>query len=339
LLICPGIIALNELDMKLLSLIADGGFHSGTALGKELGITRAAVWQHIQHLLSLGLRIDALSGKGYRLSQRLDLLDSDGILSQIQASAHQKISKIAILPCVDSTNNYLRKQPHSGQGVSICLAEFQSNGRGRMGRSWISPFASNIYLSIAWQFAHGSERLAGFSLVVALAIVRALKRLGLQSAGIKWPNDVLWNRAKLAGVLIEASGEMHGPTHVVLGLGLNVNMPAHAANNIDQPWTDLSHAKISVPRNKIAAYLIEELLQIITTFGEHGFPHFMDEWAKYDLCLNHHVSIAGSGNTHYEGIARGVDATGLLLLEQSDGIKAYASGDVHLRIADNEATA
>jgi BirA family biotin operon repressor/biotin-[acetyl-CoA-carboxylase] ligase len=208
-----------------------------------------------------------------------------------------------------------------------------------MGRSWISPFASNIYLSIAWQFAHGSERLAGFSLVVALAIVRALNRLGLQGAGIKWPNDVLWKQAKLAGVLIEANGEMHGPTRVVVGLGLNVKMPAQAAKNIDQPWTDLCHAQISVTRNRIAVHLIEELLQIITTFEEHGFPHFMDEWAERDLCLNRHVIIATSDKIQYEGIARGVDSMGLLLLEQSGGIKAYASGDVHLRIADNEATA
>lgn len=330
---------MNKLDVKLLSLMADGCFHSGTALGKALGITRAAVWQHMQQLHTLGLHVDAISGKGYRLSQSLDLLDSTGILAEMKPAFRQQIGSFAIIPCVDSTNTYLRERPLPERGMSICLAEFQSHGRGRMGRSWVSPFASNIYLSMAWQFDHGSERLAGFSLVVALAIVRALKRLGLEDVGIKWPNDVFWQQAKLAGVLIEASGEMHGASRVILGLGLNVNMPAQAAAEIDQPWTDLRQANISLARNTIAACLIEELIHIITLFGEHGFAYFREEWSEYDLCLNRHVRIMLSGDTHYQGIARGVDATGLLLLEQSDGIKAHASGDVHLRIVNNVVTA
>jgi len=325
--------------VKLLSLMADGCFHSGTQLGKALGITRAAVWHHMQQLHTLGLHIDAISGKGYRLSRTLDLLDSAMILSEIQPSLRQAIGSLAILSCVDSTNNYLRERAIPERGVSICLAEHQSHGRGRMGRSWVSPFASNIYLSMAWQFEHGSERLAGFSLVVALAVVRALKRLGLDDAGIKWPNDVLWQQAKLAGVLIEASGEMHGPSRVILGLGLNVDMPVQTAADIDQPWTDLRQANIFAARSTIAAYLIEELIQIITRFGEQGFTCFREEWAEYDLCLNRHVRIILSADTHYQGIARGVDAAGLLLVEQSDGIKVHASGDVRLRIVNNVATA
>ena len=323
----------SELDDKLIRCLADGGFHSGTALGKALGVSRAAVWQHLQGLERLGLTFDAISGRGYRLTQPLELLDHDLIWQALPIEQRAQLDMLMVLPVVNSTNTYLRQVPANTPHATLCLAECQTGGRGRMGRSWISPYGRNIYLSIAWHYPQGGGALAGFSLAVAVAVVRCLQELAIADVGIKWPNDILSGGRKLAGILIETSGEMHGMTRVIVGVGLNVQMPDSAAMQIDQAWVDLHQLGVHASRNRIAALLIQHLLIAIQQFTEHGFVFFQPEWQLLDVSRGRPVSIR-QGEQVFDGIARGIDKHGLLLVEHSVGVRSYASGEVSLRVCD-----
>lgn len=321
----------SDLDYKLLHLLADGRFHSGRSLGESFGISRAAIWQHIHTLQAMGFAVNAVPGRGYRLSSPLDLLSHNELLGQIGSVAGGLLGQLEIIPVISSTNTYLREHPPADSLVKVCLAEYQSGGRGRAGRSWVSPFASNLYLSLAWRFEHGTARLGGLSLAVSVAVVRAITELGVTEVGIKWPNDIYVAGKKLAGILIEASGEVEGPCELVIGLGINVKMPDESSALIDQPWTDITRCGIRVGRNVIAARLLEHLLIMTRDFTEFGFGYYRDEWQRHDLSLNQPVTLREFGRT-IEGLARGIDQQGQLLLEHGGTINAYPSGDVSLRL-------
>jgi BirA family transcriptional regulator, biotin operon repressor / biotin---[acetyl-CoA-carboxylase] ligase len=323
----------TEVDYKLLQLMADGCFHSGTSLGEALGISRAAVWQRMQKLQAYDLSFDAVTGRGYRLARPLDLLDSDVIQAGLDPATRKMLGRLLILPLIDSTNSYLRECVPVDALGTVCLAECQSGGRGRLGRHWVSPFAANIYLSIAWRYAHGTARLAGFSLAVAVAVVRALQALGVTNAGIKWPNDILIGGRKLAGVLVEASGETHGPCRVVIGVGLNVRMPDKSASLIDQAWIDLEQCGIDVPRNAVAAQLICQLFAMAQEYTREGFEAFQTSWQQLDVA-NGKAILVREHDRETAGIGRGIDSMGLLLVEHAGEIRRYASGDISLRVGD-----
>ena len=321
----------SDLDLRLVQLLADGRFHSGCALGKLLGVSRAAVWQHIGHLRRAGLDVDAVSGRGYRLGRPIELLDRDLIHRQLDPNALALLAAIEIYPVLASTNSYLRSAVLPAKGVSACFAESQTAGRGRAGRSWVSPFASNLYLSIAWQFQYGTAKLAGLSLAVAVVLARALQHLGLDTVGIKWPNDLYVDGRKIAGILVEASGESHGPCSVVIGIGLNVLMDDKYADGIDQPWTDLHRCGLVHSRNTVAAAVLSRLLLLTRDFDRYGFSAFASEWQQLDLTRDRPVLIRDHERV-LEGVARGVDEQGLLQLERDGRIESHASGDVSLRL-------
>lgn len=321
----------SDLDYKLMHHLADGRFHSGRSLGQMFGISRAAIWQHLHSLKELGIHLNAVPGRGYCLTQPLDLLKPDELLTRLKRDAASLIGQLEIIPVVSSTNTYLREHPASDPLVKVCLAEYQTAGRGRGGRTWVSPFANNLYLSLAWRFEHGTARLGGLSLAVSVVVAHALNELGLEQARIKWPNDIYVGGKKLAGILIEASGEVEGPCDVVIGLGLNVKMPDEACLDIDQPWTDLSLCGVQHGRNEIAACLLEHLLIMTRDFTEFGFEHYRQAWQGLDLSFNQPVILREFGRT-IEGTARGIDQYGQLLLERNGMLKAYPSGDISLRL-------
>ncbi|MGA7800139.1 MAG: biotin--[acetyl-CoA-carboxylase] ligase, partial [Gammaproteobacteria bacterium] len=210
--------------------------------------------------------------------------------------------------------------------------ECQRAGRGRRGRSWVSPFASNIYLSLLWRFPSSPAALSGLSLAAGIGVLRALRELGLDDAGLKWPNDILCRGRKVAGVLLDMAGESGGPSHVVVGVGVNVGMPSGAALCIDQPWTDLTRlAGGEVSRNRLAGRLIEHLLEVMAIFEHAGFEAFMDEWQRYDLVAGREVQLLLPDGVIF-GKANGIDPSGALLVRTGGEARRFASGEVSLRM-------
>ena len=311
-----------------LRLLADGNVHSGTALGEVLGVSRAAVWKQLQQLEQLGLNIVAVAGKGYQLQAPLDLLSSSELMSFDYHSAARL--SYHVFSEIDSTNNWLMQSPSvANNEVSVCVAELQHAGRGRRGRQWQSPFASNIYLSFKRRFLCGLEGLAGLSLAVGVACAKALQPVVNDPISVKWPNDLYLHNKKVGGVLIELIGEAGGPCQVVIGVGINVHMTAH--DSIDQPWTSLAaSAKTPLKRNALIASVVDELCLMAEQFDRAGFSEFVDAYQALDLFIGKPIQITGQ-NVVQHGVHMGVDNRGALRLNTATGIETILVGDVSLR--------
>ena len=322
---------ISDNQKKILSILADGEFHSGSTLSDALGVSRSAIWKHLNGLSELGLGHSAVSGKGYRLERPLELLSRDEIESRLSPDARSALSALEIHDHLDSTNSYLVEQAKFGApSGSVCLAEFQSAGKGRRGRYWVSPFGSNIYLSILWRFQNGPAALSGFSLAIGVAVVRALRQQQIDGIGLKWPNDIYWQGQKLGGILVEVSGEANGPCTAVIGLGLNLFLPDRQAASITQAWTDLSKVtgQQQPPRNQLAGVLLNHLLPVIMEFETTGVAAYIDEWRRYD-CLKEQAVRLFMFDQQIEGIAQGVDDQGLFVLRTvEDDTRVFASGEV-----------
>jgi len=317
---------------QLLDMLRDGHFHSGTALGLRLGVSRSAIWKEIRQLGSLGHEIHAVPGRGYRLAHPIEALDETAIRAALSPSALRLLGNIDILDEIDSTNIYLLRQAGSGTpGGTACFAEQQHAGRGRHGRTWISPPGGNIYLSLLWRFSMAPTAVGGVSLAVAIGVMRALRAAGLNNAGLKWPNDVLWQGRKLAGILLDMAGEVTGPCHLVAGVGLNVAMPPQAVSALDQPWADMRTAIDPAPsRNHLAGLLLQHLLLALHEFQQHGLAPFMQEWEQFDLIKGTRVTLDHGGRPVH-GVAQGVAADGALNLLVNGVIRRYYSGEVSMR--------
>lgn len=321
----------------LLRLLADGKFHSGEQIGEVLGVSRAAIWKAIKGFESIGLPVDAVRGRGYRLRKPMELLDRERILAAIDGEARAKIAAMELLFSIDSTNRYLAADDDAEVGTArVCVAEMQTAGRGRRGREWCSPVGANVYLSIAWRFTEGPARLMGLSLALAVASAQVLQRLGVPEIKVKWPNDVWYQGRKLAGLLLEVTGEANGPCQVVAGIGVNLGMPVDMV--IDQPWADLGEAVPDLSRNRLTGVLIEAFVNALQTFAVHGFTPFHAAWASWDAVLGRRVSLI-LPNGPVEGVAQGIDATGALILETPKGRQCFSGGEVSLRVGNHVATA
>ncbi|MGF1727899.1 bifunctional biotin--[acetyl-CoA-carboxylase] ligase/biotin operon repressor BirA [Photobacterium nomapromontoriensis] len=311
--------------MALVAMLSDGEFHSGEVLGETLGMSRAAISKHIKALQSWGLDVYRVRGKGYRLPEKLDLLNCDTILAQVECSS------LDVIPVIDSTNQYLLDRIGQLPQGAVCLAEYQELGRGRRGRQWLSPFGSNLYLSMYWRLDAGMAAAMGLSLVVGVAIAEALQQLGADEIRVKWPNDLYYRDRKLAGILVEMTGQAGDAAHLVIGMGLNIAMPEQAGLNIAQQWTNLSQACRCLPsRNDLAAALIAKLDQTLRQYEEHGLDGFIDRWNRLDNFLDRPVKLL-IGERVVEGVARGINSQGALLLETEQGITPYIGGEISLR--------
>ncbi len=316
--------------LQILELLADGQFHSGSDIAKTTGISRSTVCKQLNGLDNLGIEYTAISGKGYKLSRPLQLLDKSTIQQHMKPTVSDSLAILDIHPCLASTNTRVKQTGHA----SACLAEFQTQGRGRRGRSWVSPFGSNIYLSLCYHYQTGPAVIAGLSLAVGVAVIEALKKLNIHDAGLKWPNDIYWRQQKLGGILIEVGGEAEGPCQVTIGLGLNGYLPDSLAEQIDQPWTDLYRiiGKQSFHhRNRLAAELLNQLVPLLEDFESTGLAPFLDAWRQFD-CLKGQTVAIYHGKYQHQGIFAGIDRDGHCLLKTSSGeLKTFASGEVSLR--------
>lgn len=320
----------------LLPLLADGEFHSGQDLADAMKVSRTAVWKQVNRLVAeSGPAIESVKGKGYRIPGGLDLLDAGPIRDNLSARASQLLTRLDILDSVDSTNAEVMRLASQGcpRGLA-CTAELQTAGRGRQGRQWVSPYASNLYLSLLWEFSQGAAALEGLSLAVGVAVARALRACDVPAVRLKWPNDVLYNGAKLGGILLEMTGDAAGNCRVVIGVGLNVAMPAAAAEDIDQAWTDIKTISDNKHpgRNRLLAALLNELLPLVADFEQQGFTHWRDEWQSLDAFAGASV-ILTTGDVPVAGVARGVDERGALQLETTTGTQSVYGGEISLRAA------
>ncbi len=314
--------------LPLLQVLSDGQFHSGEQLGGNLSLSRSAVWKQIERLRELGVEVHSVTGKGYRLPTAFDLLDREKILDYLGGASAKWESCFDVLFTVGSTNAEAMRLAQEGADRCLILAEHQTQGRGRRGRVWVSPLGANIYLSMVVSFQMGIAALEGLSLAVALHVVRALEMEGVKGLGVKWPNDILLEGRKLAGILLEVCGDLAGPCKVVIGLGLNIRMPTSASTQINQPYTDLStHFSCSPDRNRIVATVIDQLTQGFEQFNVSGFAPLQSCWDSLDVYRNTMVEIR-AGSNGVEGRVLGVNNTGALVLETLHGLKVIAGGEL-----------
>lgn len=313
---------------KILINLSDGRFHSGEKLASEFNLTRAAIWKNIKLLQSrYGIEVDAVTGKGYRIFPRLELLDVNTITEHLPPGT--PVPGVEVLLSVDSTNRYLMQKLKTGaRNTQAVFAEHQSAGRGRQGRKWISPFGSNLYFSVLHQFENLPRDITGLSLAIGITLVEYLKQTGIDTACLKWPNDILVNGRKLCGILLELQGESHGPQSIVVGVGFNVSMPSNVATEIDQPWIALSTlTSAPVSRNKLAAELLARIMTTLNKFEQQGLEPFAQRWSQSDCYLNTTITLQ-LGEKKLRGVARGIDHQGALLLESNGKLDRFYSGEI-----------
>jgi BirA family biotin operon repressor/biotin-[acetyl-CoA-carboxylase] ligase len=320
----------------LLQLLADGEVHSGESLAAELRQTRAAVWKGVERLRAIGIEVQALARRGYRLTRPVELLDVSQMRAELADDQRSHLHGLELLFEVESTNTRLLSSAPPPPGTAdVCLAELQHAGRGRLGRRWIAPFGSGIAMSLGWTCSDVVRTLPALSLGVGVAVSRGLTRAGAAGITLKWPNDIWFEDRKLGGVLIELRAEAGGPAHVVIGVGINVSLPAEARREIEASGTAVAAATDAceepVSRNMLAGAILDELLSMLLQYERFGFAAFRDAWTALDG-LNGRPAQVMVGESVVSGIARGVDADGALLLETEDRMQRFVSGEASLRL-------
>lgn len=321
----------TDTKFKILEQLVDGDYHSGENIGNLLGISRAAVSSHIRSLDKLGLDIFSVTGKGYKLANKIDLLDEKVILASTNSNETVEVVKVT-----ESTNADLMAKVRSGVAITdghVLLAEAQTSGRGRRGRAWQSPFGSHIYFSQYRVLEDGLAASAGLSLAVGVAVANTVNEYISDSVDLKWPNDLLFQGKKLAGILVEAEGQAEGRCHLVVGIGINVNMPAAIGEKIDQPWIDLKTIfETNVNRNEFVAKLINELEQVFTEYKYNQLNTLHKQWNQMNAYKDQTVDIISPNNTK-TGKCLGIDESGALLLQIKDTntVQRIFGGEVSLR--------
>jgi len=318
---------------EILKMLSDGAFHSGTDLGKKLGITRAAVCKNIRSLTQSGMDVHRVTGRGYKLDTPLTLLNRSRILKYLGAMAADFRDRLHVVDETDSTNRHLAALITHAKNMNgmACLAEAQSFGRGRRGRSWVATPYHNLLCSMAWQFPGGPGLVSGLSLAAGLAVLQALEEYGVDGVGLKWPNDVLWGGRKLAGMLADVQGESAGPTQVILGVGVNGFINREDAGRIDQPWVDLRNILgQTADRNRLAALLLRRLRSMFQLFAEKGFAPFRAEWVSRHLYHGRHVHLI-QADREIPGTVEGIDENGGLIVHLGKGRQVFHSGEISMR--------
>lgn len=310
----------------LIALLADGDFHSGSDLGSKLGISRAAIWKRIQRVTEeLGIAVQSVPGKGYRLAQPIQMLCKD----TIQYSA--PTLPVFVFNSIDSTNEQAKRLLPTCNAPLVVFAEHQTQGKGRRGREWVSPFAQNLYLSFVWPVTAGLNQIDGLSLVVGLAVLKSIKRVSGIEAQLKWPNDVLIDGRKVAGILLELLGDPAELCHVVIGIGVNINM-LDSSDAIDQDWTSLiKEVGERIERVAFAQMILEELDLYLEKQKKYGFSSMRAEWLAYSAWQGRNVQLQ-MGNNSVQGQVLGVGDKGEICLLVDGEERKYLGGEISLRL-------
>lgn len=315
----------------LLTILGDGACHSGSALGKAIGITRSAIWKQINHLMELGIPIQRIPNQGYQLPQPLILLDEKHLTEQLHKHQLNTPFHLNLFTSIDSTNKFLKELPSSKQ-LEICCTEIQTQGRGRFGRHWHSPFGENIYCSSRWQLNYDLAKFSGLSLVSSLAVLATLNELQIApDIKIKWPNDIYWQDKKLCGSLIEIQAESNSHADIIIGVGLNVNTDTKLHPLAEKPWCSLYEiSQRYFDRNELIASLIVNLGRYIQKFMKHDLNAFMEEWKQADYLAGKEIQVTQLSGV-LVGVSCGINHWGQLIVEDKAGQRhLLSSGDTSL---------
>jgi BirA family transcriptional regulator, biotin operon repressor / biotin---[acetyl-CoA-carboxylase] ligase len=331
----------RPLIARVFAEVSDGQFHSGEDLAQALGVSRSAIWKAVKSLRELGATLHAVRNRGYRLAKSSEPLAEPRIQEKLSPDVRPRVRSLEVAWSVGSTNTVLLSRPNPPNGSSeVMLAEYQTAGRGRRGRAWLAPPGGSICLSLSWTFKDVPADLSALGLVIGVCELRALRRLGVNGAKLKWPNDLLVDERKLGGILIELRAETDGPACVVIGIGLNVALGAALLAKIAEAGntaTDLIAAGLREPlRNAVAAALIDSCIGGLLEFERDGLRPFIENWRDADALQGRMVDIKGGAGEVTHGLARGVDLHGALLVETPDeGLKKFVSGEVSVRVSQS----
>ena len=323
-------------DDQVIRELADGRPRTGQQLAERLSVSQGMISQCLRSLTDVGLHVQAMKGKRYRLGQAIELLSEARIHQLLEPGVLARLASFELYLRTDSSNERLLERSPPAPGRSrVCLAEYQTSGRGRMGRQWQAPFASGLCLSIAHVFEKPDATFSALGLAAGVAVVEALAQFGLPGVGLKWPNDVIWQGRKLGGVLIETRGEANGQVRVVIGVGLNYALDGESRRAIAESAVllpvDILEAHTSKPagRNVLAAVLVNCLFAMLAKYERLGLAPFLDSWRKVDMLVDRLVVI-DAGSAQVAGIARGIDRSGALLVEVDSVQQRFVSGEASL---------
>lgn len=309
---------------QLLQILCDGQFHSGQKLAEGLGVSRTSIASYIKQFSEKGLDIYCVKGKGYRLSKPLFLFDREAVAAGYPHQVH-------LLDEVDSTNAWLMARLDQLEHGALVCCEYQSAGRGRRGRNWLTPIAGQLAFSLYWQHHGGMEAVMGLSLVVGIVIAKQLRQAGYADVGVKWPNDLYIQGKKLGGILVEMSGQADGAINLVVGIGLNVSLDTALAEQIEQPSADLAQFGKPVRRSELLIDCAQALDRAFTQFSEVGLTPFIALWDDYDVFAEQGVQLTFANQKRVEGINKGIDTQGNLMLEVDGQLHSFLAGEVSLR--------
>ncbi len=342
---------MRPLAYQLLAELSHEHFISGVTLAQKFGVSRSAISDALKDASKAGIEIFSLTRRGYRLGSAIDLLNIDAVREALGDQARRL--DVDIVLTIGSTNTELLARGAAGAASGTCIAaETQTAGRGRRGRVWQSKLAASLTYSLLWRFEKGAAELGGLSLVVGLALARALRAAGVSAAMLKWPNDVLVNGEKLAGILIETQGDMLGPTVAVIGVGVNISLSNTLKSSIDQPATDvLSHVssdgwpkietqgnKFSL-RNDLLASMLRELIAVLDQFSQHGFKAFKDDWTALHALHGQLITVRQSNSADYDAMVKDIGNDGSLIVEPINHPgrrETLTSAEISVRASDRK---
>jgi len=323
---------MSELTFRALRALADGRLHSGEDMARALGRSRATLSEALKIAPELGVDLFSVRGKGYRLAAPIEFLDAAAIGARLAAEGSRV--RLQVADQVDSTSTRLLELAAVGAPSGTCLAaEWQSAGRGRRGRTWIATVGGSLIFSLLWRFERGAGHLGGLSLAAGVAVAHALQECGIERTQVKWPNDVVIDLRKLAGILVETSGEIHGPTIAVIGVGVNYRLGDRAIDRIDQPVADVAGIASPTPsRGALLAALLSHLGRALDDFDRRGFAGVRDEWRALHAYQDRPVRVVPPRDAPFEARVADVAPDGALVVETSDGrTLALASAEISLR--------
>ena len=321
---------MSALTFLALRRLADGRFHSGEEIARSLGRSRATLSEALKRAPELGLDLFSVRGRGYRLAAPIEFLDAAAIARDLRGTP----MKLEVVDEVESTSTRLLELAAAGAASGTCLAaEWQSAGRGRRGRSWVASLGGSLTFSVLWRFERGAGHLGGLSLAVGVAVARSLASQGVARVMLKWPNDVVVDFRKLAGILVETTGEALGPTVAVIGVGINHRLGELALGRIDQPVTDVASIVKEPPsRNQLLARILRELAAVLARFERTGFSPLRAEWRTLHAYQGRRVKVLPAGERAFEATVHDIAPDGALLVKRDDGkAVALSSAEISLR--------
>jgi BirA family biotin operon repressor/biotin-[acetyl-CoA-carboxylase] ligase len=323
---------MSALTFLALRALADGRFHSGEAMARSFQRSRATLSEALKRAPEMGIELFSVPGKGYRVAEPIDFLDAAAISSEL--ARHDKRLRLEVVDEIESTSTRVLQLASAGASSGTCIAaEWQSTGRGRRGRTWISRLGGSLTFSMLWRFERGAGHLGGLSLAVGEAVARALSECGVPRVQVKWPNDVVVDLRKLAGILVETSGEIQGPSVAVIGVGVNHRLSERVLDRIDQPVTDVWQCAESAPsRSDLLARMLVTLASSLDAFDRSGFSASRDAWRALHAYQGRRVRVTPGRDAPFDAEVVDVAPDGALVVSTADGRSIpLASAEITLR--------